>query len=55
MVWDHFENPNAMSVMIQNPTKGLAYAKREIVAARYHDVPVSAIEQAVQEHREELA
>ena len=55
VVWDPLENPDAMPVMIQNPAKHLDYAKKEVVAARYYDVPATAIEQAAQQHREELA
>ena len=38
--------------MIQNPAKHLDYAKKEIIAARYYDVPASAVEQAAQDQRE---
>ena len=55
VVWDPLDNPEAVPLMIQNPAKHLDYAKKEVVAARYYDVPASAIEQAAQEHREELA
>jgi hypothetical protein len=32
--------------MIQNPVKFLDHAKREIIAARYYDIPADAIEGA---------
>ena len=38
--------------MIQNPAKYLDYAKKEIVAARYYDVPASALEKTGQDQRE---
>ena len=52
VVWDPLENPDAMPVMIQNPAKHLDYAKKEVVAARYYDVPANAVEQAAQSQRE---
>ena len=52
VVWDPLENPDAMPVMIQNPAKHLDYAKKEVVAARYYDVPATAVEQAAQSQRE---
>ncbi len=55
VVWDPLDSPEAVPLMIRNPAKHLDYAKKEVVAARYYDVPASAIEQAAQEHREELA
>jgi hypothetical protein len=44
VVWNPLNNPDAMPVMIQNPAKHLDHAKREIVAARYYDIPAEAIE-----------
>ena len=32
--------------MIQNPAKHLDHAKKEVVAARFFDIPAAAIEQA---------
>jgi hypothetical protein len=44
VVWDPLNNPDPLPVMIQNPAKHLDHAKREIVAARYYDIPAEAIE-----------
>ena len=38
--------------MIQNPAKHLDHAKREIVAARYYDIPPDAIEKAARAQKE---
>ena len=38
--------------MIRNPARYLDYAKKEVVAARYYDVPAEAVERAAQEQRE---
>ena len=46
VVWNPLDNPDTVPVMIQNPAKHLDHAKREIVAARYYDIPAEAIEQA---------
>ena len=55
VVWDPLENPDAVPVVVQNPTKHLDYAKKEVVAARYYDVSASAVEQAAQHQREGAA
>jgi hypothetical protein len=46
VVWDPLQEPNPEPVMIQNPFKHLDYAKREVVAARYYDIPADAIDKA---------
>lgn len=46
VVWDPLENPDPVPVMIQNPAAHLDKAKREVLAARYFDVPADAIEAA---------
>jgi len=46
VVWDPLVEPNPIPMMIQNPVKQLDYAKREVVAARYYDIPAEAIEKA---------
>ena len=51
VVWDPLENPKAVPVMVQNPGKHLDYAKKEVVAARYYDIPATAIEKAAQRQR----
>ena len=55
VVWDPLENPDAVPVMVQNPARHLDYAKKEVVAARYYDVPANAVEQAAQDQREGVA
>jgi hypothetical protein len=37
--------------MIQNPVKFLDHAKREVIAARYYDIPAEAIEGAAAKAR----
>ena len=39
--------------MVQNPAVRLDYAKKEVVAARYYDLPADAVEQAARDQREE--
>ncbi len=46
IVWDPLDQPNPVPVMIQNPAKHLDHVKREVVAARYYDIPPEAIELA---------
>jgi SNF2 family DNA or RNA helicase len=46
VVWDPLDNPHPVPVIVQNPAKHLDHAKREIVAARYYDLPAEAIAQA---------
>jgi hypothetical protein len=46
VVWDPLGNPDAAPLMIQNPAKYLDHAKKEVVAARFFDIPAAAIEQA---------
>lgn len=55
VVWDPLDCPDSTPMMIQNPALHLDHAKREIVAARYYDLPAAAIEQVARrqsgEHR----
>jgi superfamily II DNA or RNA helicase len=44
VVWDPLEDPKAEPVRIQNPTKNLDHVKREILAARFFEIPAAAIE-----------
>ena len=44
VVWDPLNNPSPEPLRIQNPVKHLDHAKREVVAARYYDIPAEAIE-----------
>jgi len=46
VVWDPLENPQAEPLRIRNPVKHLDHVKREVVAARYFDIPAEAICQA---------
>ena len=46
VVWDPLHGPDPTPLMIQNPAKHLDHAKKLVVAARYYDVPASAVEQA---------
>jgi len=46
VVWDPLEKPDPEPIRIQNPAKHLDHAKREIVAARYYDIPADAISEA---------
>ena len=52
VVWDSLDNPDPVPVMIQNPAKHLDHAKRMVVAARYYDLPASAIEAAARDQSE---
>jgi hypothetical protein len=51
VVWDPLDAPDKLPVMIQNPAKHLDHAKREIVAARYYDLPADAISQVASAQR----
>jgi len=46
VVWDPLNGPDPEPLRIQNPVKHLDHAKREIIAARYYDIPAEAIENA---------
>ena len=46
VVWNPLDNPDSEPMRIQNPAKHLDHAKREVVAARYYDIPADAIENA---------
>ena len=37
--------------MVRNPAARLDHAKREVVTARYYDLPAAAVEQAAREQR----
>ncbi|HPC17198.1 MAG TPA: helicase-related protein [Candidatus Hydrogenedentes bacterium] len=50
VVWDPLNNPDPEPVRIQNPVKHLDHAKKEVVAARYFDIPAQAVEQAAREN-----
>lgn len=55
VVWDPLENPDALPMVIQNPAKHLDYAKKEVIAARYYDVPASAVERAAHDQSEDMS
>ena len=55
VVWDPLDNPDAVPVIVRNPAKHLDYAKKEVVAARYYDIPANAFEQAAQNQKEGVA
>ena len=50
VVWDPLENPDAEPIRIKNPAKKLDHAKREIVAARFFEIPAEAVVQASRVH-----
>ena len=43
VVWDPLGKPGPTPLRIRNPVKHLDHAKREVVAARYFDIPAEAI------------
>ena len=53
MAWDPLDDPDPVPLMIRNPAKHLDYAKREVVAARYYDLPAEAVERAAREQEAE--
>ncbi|MDE2906587.1 MAG: DUF3883 domain-containing protein, partial [Acidobacteriota bacterium] len=53
VVWDPLDDPDPVPLMVRNPAACLDHAKREIVAARYYDLPADAVEQAARDQRGE--
>ena len=53
VVWDPLDDPDSVPLMVRNPAACLDHAKREIVAARYYDLPADAVEQAARGQRGE--
>jgi hypothetical protein len=51
VVWDPLDGPDPVPIMVQNPAKNLEHVKREIVAARYYDLPAGAVEQTAYAQR----
>lgn len=43
VVWDPLNNPDAEPLRIRNPVKHLDHAKKEVVAARFYDIPADAV------------
>lgn len=54
VVWNPLDKPDTEPMRIQNPSKHLDHAKREVVAARYYDIPADAVENAAEKQRELL-
>jgi len=54
VVWNPLDNPHPEPLRIQNPAKHLDHAKREVIAARYYDIPADAIQDAAEKQRELL-
>ena len=54
VVWNPLDNPDPEPLRIQNPVKHLDHAKREVIAARYYDIPADAIQDAAEKQREML-
>jgi len=46
VVWDPLGSPNPIPLMIRNPAKYFDHVKREVIAARYFDIPAEAVESA---------
>jgi len=46
VIWSPLDNPDRTPLTIRNPAKHLDHAKKEVLAARYFDIPSSAIERA---------
>jgi len=51
VVWDPLGKPDATPLIIQNPAKHLDHAKKEVVAARYFDIPAAAVEEAARKEK----
>ena len=53
VIWDPLDDPDPVPLMVKNPARHLDYAKKEVVSARYYDLPANAVEQAARNQREE--
>ena len=53
VVLDPLENPDAEPPRIQNPAQKLEHVKREIVEARFNEIPAEAVLKFNQEEHEE--
>jgi hypothetical protein len=53
VIWDPLNNPDPNPLIIQNPAKHLDHAKREVIAARYFDLPADAIEIVAKSQRKQ--
>ncbi len=54
VIWNPLENPEPIPLMIQNPAKHLEHAAKPVVAARYYDIPASAVEGAAEKQKNML-
>ena len=52
VVWDPLDDPDPIPLMVRNPAKHLDYAKKEVVAARYYDLPAEAVERTAGTQKE---
>lgn len=48
VLWDPRKTPSPEPLRIQNPAKQLDHAKKEVVAARFFDLPPAAVEAAAE-------
>ena len=46
VIWDPLNDPDPIPLIIQNPAKHLDHVKREVIAARYFNIPADSIEWA---------
>jgi hypothetical protein len=46
VIWNPLAGPSPEPLRIRNPVKNLDHAKKEVVAARYYDIPAEAVEAA---------
>jgi hypothetical protein len=46
VVWNPLDKPDPTPLIIQNPAKHLDHAKKEVVSARFFDIPAAAVEAA---------
>lgn len=51
VVWDSLDKPDPTPLIIQNPAKHLDHAKKEVVAARFFDIPAAAVEAAATQEK----
>jgi superfamily II DNA or RNA helicase len=51
VVWGPLDNPDPTPLIIQNPAKHLDHAKKEVVAARFFDIPAAAVEDAADKQK----
>jgi hypothetical protein len=54
VVWDPLDGPSPEPLRVRNPAKHLDHAKKEVIAARYYDIPAEAVEHAAAVNKELL-